>query len=112
MEDRDTEPHSINIGGIEYTRASAQPAPGDIQIAVLDRGFVFVGHCAYSEDGQTLHIKRASCIRRWGTTKGLGELVSGPLANTALDKAGDVSAPAKSVIFLMAVEQSPWTRTI
>ena len=43
------------------------------------------------ETATTLVIKNAYCIRRWGTTAGLGELaVNGPTDQTLLDYYGDV----------------------
>ena len=69
------------------------------QIAVLDRGFVYVGKCKI--DGEFLHIENARNIRRWGTTKGLGELVNGPTASTVLDEVGKVVAPVRALIHLI-----------
>lgn len=68
-------------------------------IAVLDRGFVYVGKCSVN-DG-TLRIEDARNIRRWGTSKGLGELRKGPLPNTVLDRVGEVVAPERAVIHLI-----------
>lgn len=69
------------------------------QIVVLDRGFVYVGKV--SLNGETLTINNARNIRRWGTTKGLGELVDGPTPNTKLDQVGKVIAPMRAVIHLI-----------
>lgn len=77
------------------------------QIAVLDRGFVYVGTCTV-QDG-ILVIADARCIRRWGTSKGLGELAtSGPQPNTKMDAAGTVRAPLQSVIHLIDCAASAW----
>ena len=68
-----------------------------MQIAVLDRGFVFVGKVTV--EGDFVKIEAARNIRRWGTTAGLGELAAnGPTPNTKLDATGEVVAPLKSVI--------------
>ena len=69
------------------------------QIVVLTAGFVYVGDV--ERNGDMLFITRARNIRRWGTTKGLGELCNGPLETTILDECGDVIAPMNSVIHLM-----------
>ena len=70
------------------------------QIAVLDRGFVYVGEVTV--DGEFVTIAQARNIRRWGTTKGLGQLAeSGPTATTVLDSAGEVTVPLKAVIHLI-----------
>jgi hypothetical protein len=80
------------------------PAP---QIAVLDRGFVYVGRCSV-HDG-VLVISNAQCIRRWGTTKGLGELAhGGPLDQTKLDPAGTIRAPLSAVIHLIDCAPAAW----
>jgi hypothetical protein len=80
------------------------PAP---QIAVLDRGFVYVGACAV-QDG-VLVISNAQCIRRWGTTAGLGQLASaGPQPQTKLDPAGTIRAPLSAVIHLIDCAPTAW----
>ena len=77
------------------------------QIAVLDRGFVYVGTCTVT-DG-TLVITGASNVRRWGTKKGLGELAAkGPQERTELDDAGTVRAPMSSVIHLIDCNEAAW----
>ena len=66
------------------------------QIVVLDRGFVYVGKAVI--EGDFVTINNARNLRRWGTTKGLGELVDGPTSNTQLDQVGVVVAPVRAVI--------------
>lgn len=100
-------PNSIRIDEIEYIRADAVKATdGEIKIAVLDRGFVYVGAIEITED--FLVIKQAKNIRVWGTVKGLGELVNGPTQSTRLDTVGTVRVPFKALISLIDVEQSKW----
>lgn len=78
------------------------PAPKPItrtigtQIVVLDRGFVYVGKVAV--EGDFVTITNARNIRKWGTSRGLGELVNGPTSNTVLDEVGTVVAPVRAVI--------------
>ena len=79
-------------------QSSGQPISGQ-HIAVLDRGFVYVGNV--SRDGEFLKLTDAKNIRKWGTTKGLGELVNGPLANTITDPVGEVLIPLKALIHLI-----------
>lgn len=77
------------------------------QIAVLDRWFVYVGNCRI-EDG-TLVITDASCVRRWGTAAGLGQLAAaGPTSQTRLDPAGTVRAPLSAVIHLIDCTPGAW----
>lgn len=101
-----SKPESIKIDDVEYVRKDSAPANGDIKIVVLDRGFVYVGRVTL--DGDFVVIAGAKNIRKWGTSKGLGELVSGPLANTVLDTVGTVRAPLRAVIHMVEVEQSNW----
>lgn len=74
------------------------------QIVVLDRGFVYVGDVTIKGDYVT--IKNAKNIRRWGTSKGLGELLEGPLPNTATDPVtGAILVPARAVIHFIAIKK-------
>ena len=77
-------------------------------IVVLDRGFVYVGDVVCDTDWCV--ITNARNIRRWGTTKGLGELAqNGPLAETQLDTVGTVRAPMRAVISLIDSDGAKWT---
>ena len=85
------------------------PATGDEGncIAVLERGFVFQGAVTVRE-GWVL-IGEAKNIRRWGTTKGLGELaLSGPMKETKLDQCGNIKAPLAQLICLMPCKTTNW----
>ncbi len=68
-------------------------------IVVLDRGFVYVGDV--SREGDFIIISNAKNIRKWGTTRGLGELVNGPLTSTVLDPVGSMMAPLKALMHLI-----------
>ena len=82
-----------------------------IQIVVLDRGFVYIGRAKTDQDW--LFLTDASNIRRWGTSKGLGELAAcGPTSETKLDKTGTLKAPLKSVISLIAVAEEIWQKLL
>ena len=102
---------TISINGIDYVRADQLPDPsaciGDIKIAVLDRGFVYVGNIDESEKDFII-IRNAHNIRVWGTTKGLGELVNGATKDTKLDKFGTVRVPLRALISLIDVIQTSW----
>jgi len=75
---------TITINGTEYVQKSAIEATpqnlGDKRIIVADRGWVFVGDCEDHADG-SVTIRNAQNIRNWGTTRGLGELATGPVPN-------------------------------
>ena len=77
------------------------------QIAVLDRGFVYIGDV--KTDSEWCVISGARNIRRWGTTKGLGQLaLEGPQADTTLDDTGTVRAPMRAVIALISCDKRKW----
>jgi len=100
---------TIKIDDVEYVCADAQMKPdGEYKIVVLDRGFVYVG--AVKLDGDFVVISNARNLRVWGTTKGLGELVNGPLSKTVVDCVGTVRAPLRALISLIDVEQGSWTK--
>ena len=81
----------------------------DIRFVVLQRGWVLVGR--YSEKGDRGYLDGASVIRKWGTSKGLGELVNGPLttgqyAPTVLDKCnGQVEFLLDTTILMLKVNK-------
>ena len=84
-------PETITIDDVKYVRAdcvTTQPMTSK-RIIVADRGWVFAGDCEDHADG-TVTLYNASNIRVWGTSKGLGELVDGPLKDTKHDKYGTV----------------------
>ena len=75
-------------------------------IVVCDRGYVYVGDCTI--DDHFCVIKNAKNIRRYGTAKGLGELVNGPLENTVLDDFGTVRIPARAIINIIDADGIKW----
>lgn len=82
----------------------------NIKIVVLDRGWVVVGDC--KKEGNYFLISEACIIRKWGTTRGLGELAEkGPndlTLNTFLDPCPSVRVLEKNIIFLMDVNHDNW----
>lgn len=73
-------------------------------IAVVASGWVFVGtHTDSTPDGYAL--KDAAVIRRWGTTRGLGELaLKGVQKETVLDPVGLVEIERTSLICTITVQ--------
>ena len=67
-------------------------------IIVLWYGWVLVGRW----DKKEKRLYEAQVIRRWGTTKGLGELINGPLQETILEPIGDVDVPQKPLFIIEA----------
>ena len=102
-----SEPSTIRINEVDYVRKdSIADTSGDIKIVVADRGFVYVGRLKLDNDFAVL--TDAKNIRVWGTTKGLGELVSGPTVSTKLDNVGTVRIPVKAVISIIDTEAKKW----
>ena len=85
----------------------------DIRIVVLQRGWVFIGLWNKRNDDE-IALSNAYCIRRWGTTEGLGELArKGKLSSTILDKAKDtVHFHPLSCIFSIPCEESKWKELV
>jgi len=78
-----------------------------LAIAVLERGFVYVGNITLTED--FLIIRNAKNVHKWGTTRGLGELASnGPLPNTKLNPSPDIFVPVRALIHLIACVPAKW----
>lgn len=81
---------------------------GDWKIVVLQRGWVAVGQ--YYRNGTECRLENASTIRRWGTTKGLGELaLNGPTSDTKLDKSGTISFHLGAEVCRMDCKTSNWS---
>lgn len=77
------------------------------QIVIAQRGWVFVGDVERS--GDDVVIVGAQCVRRWGTTKGLGELAkNGPQPNTVLDPMGTVRLHVLAVVASLDCEEEKW----
>ena len=77
-------------------------------IVIVDRGFVYVGET--TADDEWCVIEEARNIRKWGTTKGLGQLaLYGPTSETCLDMAGTVRVPTRALISLLDTEKMLWS---
>jgi len=105
-------PKTIVIDGEKFVRERDVTArtdfKGNIKICVLQRGFVLVG-IYHEKDGQCV-LTNSSIIRRYGTSKGLGQLASeGPLKDTILDKNnGEVQFDKLTLVFAIDVNASAW----
>lgn len=80
-----------------------------INIVILQRGWVFVGHLY--RKGNDCRLENASVIRNWGTTKGLGEIASGgPTSNTKLDETPTVNFHILTVVATIKCEEEKWKK--
>lgn len=96
---------NVVIDGVEYQ--PVEPENERMQIICCHRGFVFVGMVSDREN--EVVIRDASCIRKWGTTKGLGEIASGgPTAKTILDHSGTVRVHPLSIVARIDCEADKW----
>lgn len=100
----------INIDGTIYVPKGTKEQfhhEGEIKIVVLQRGWIYIGYFQKKENHCTL--TKASCIRNWGTTKGLQELVNEKTNKTILDKcAGKIEFDWLTVIHTITVNQELW----
>jgi hypothetical protein len=81
----------------------------DIQIVVVEGGWVLVGIAKLSVRQQAIELTNAHVVRRWGTTKGLGEIaLSGPTKQTVLDKLGVAFVQLKQVRFTIPCDETKW----
>jgi hypothetical protein len=105
-----TEINEIKVNGVDYVRkdsVSTTSHTGEIKIVILQRGWVYVGRL--SKVGNECKLTNASCIRTWGTTKGLQELVNGVTSKTVLDKCeGTVEFDWLTVVHTITVNQDKW----
>jgi hypothetical protein len=78
------------------------------KIVILPSGWVFVG--IWQEKGTRVILTETSCIRKWGTTSGIGELaIRGPLKETILDPAGTVSFKIGTEIASLECRTDNWS---
>lgn len=102
---------SVFIGGIEYIpKSNEQKSPnymGVVKIVVLQRGWIYIGR--FSRKDNDCQLMNAYCIRTWGTTKGLQELVNGATYSTKLDKCeGIVEFDWLTVVHTITVNEEKW----
>ncbi len=72
---------------------------GPKRILVVQSGFVFIGY-EVERTSARIVLEEASCIRRWGTTKGLGQIaLTGPTKDTLLDPCGTLTVPVHAELF-------------
>ena len=80
---------------------------GRLMIVILERGNVVMGFV--HEGTEKTVIKNAGVIRRWGTSKGLGQLaLEGEQENTIIDMCGEFYFPAGSEIGAITCDAEKW----
>lgn len=105
----DTASKAITINGVDYVPAHQAPQRGDLSIVILQRGRVIVGRLTLDGDYGTL--TDTQCIRRWGTTDGLGQLATqGPQANTKLDPQPTTRFHVLTTVEIIACNPEAWAK--
>ena len=78
-----------------------------VRILVLQRGWAVVGR--HHRDGVEHVLTDASVIRRWGTSRGIGEIaLAGPTRDTVPDKAGTVRAHELATVLILDCDSAAW----
>ena len=84
---------------------------GEPRIVILQRGWVAVG--LYYKEGPYCRLENAKIVRRWGTTKGLGELaLNGPLSDTILDDSPTIKYHELTEVCSMICEAGKWKKVL
>lgn len=78
----------------------------DVRIVILQRGWIYVG--VFSKKGAQCFLDNGFNLRVWGTTKGLGELIDGPLKDTKLDTVPQVEFHELTVVATIKVNAAKW----
>jgi len=98
------------IDGVEYV-AKEKKKESNIKIVILQRGWVYIGR--FERIGNDCKLTSAYCIRKWGTTKGLAELVNGVTSSTILDKTeGVVEFDWLTVVHTITVNEEKWKQIV
>lgn len=102
----------VVINGKTYLPENQQKSPnylGPIKIVILQRGWIYIGR--FERIGNDCKLSNSYCIRTWGTTKGLQELVNGALPGTKLDKCeGIVEFDWLTVVHTISVKEDKWSQ--
>ena len=81
-----------------------------MKIFIIQSGFVYIGEGERVTDellGNSIMIKEAKNVRRWGTEKNLGQLAyEGKQPNTILDYTGTITVPVDKLIHTIDIQES------
>jgi len=98
----------IEVNGRTYRKIEpVESRP--LRICILERGRIVVGRVTLEDNYLVIHD--ASCIRRWGTTAGLGEIATGgPTADTVLDPQPTTRVHELRVVEQIDCEVTSWNK--
>lgn len=98
---------TLTVNGVNYVPV-ATPSP--IRIVIMQRGWSMVGRYELDPETQIITLTDASVIRRWGTTRGLGEIAEGgPTPQTELDPAGRVECHLLTTVAILDCAEEAWS---
>ena len=84
-----------------------------MKIFVLHRGWVVVGKSVKASSPAFARLESAYVIRRWGTTRGLGEIAEhGPTKETILDECPPMEPPLTAIINTIECNDKAWEKWI
>lgn len=87
------------------------PVQGELTtaICVVQAGHVFIAKVEIPEDDSgTMRMWDARIIRRWGTSRGLGELYDGPVEKSEIDaRVPLILLPLAQLIYCFPVPDNP-----
>ncbi len=107
---------TITVNGKTYyseqTAASVIQNETEVKIVVLQRGWVLIGF--FEKEGTSGKLHKASVIRNWGTTRGLGELAQyGKTKDTKLDPCnGLVEFDILTVVLMINANEEVWKKEL
>lgn len=79
------------------------------RIIILNRGWVAVGD--FWQNGANCMLENASIIRKWGTTKGLGEIAEdGPTTKTILDPCPTIRFHELCIVASIDCKEEAWKK--
>lgn len=97
----------VDSDDTESQKIDPDKGRGELRIAVLQRGWIYVGN--YYREGNDCRLENASCIRNWGTTNGLGEIAeNGPTSRTKLDPCPTVEFHRLGEVLTIICNSKKW----
>lgn len=103
------EQKKMEINGVVYVpENSIKQFESQIKIVILQRGWCMIGR--FERNGSDCKLYNAFVIRKWGTTKGLGQLAKeGKQKDTILDDChGVVEFDYLTVVASISVDERKW----
>ncbi len=80
-----------------------------MKIFIIDNAFVYIGYGErYTDEllGDCILVRSAHNIRRWGTTKNIGQLAyEGNQSETVLDFTGTITVPLSRIVHIIEVTE-------